>query len=173
MGVIDWLRRWREEQDAPIGETRTVREIVSALDWLAPERARLAAAFAYLLGRVAFADLDISDQEAAEMENLLERRGGLSAEEAAIVTRMAKDHARLFGGTEDFLVAREFAGLASLEQRRALIHCLFAVAAADQEISTIEDNAIKQIADELKIDRGEVSALRAEFRHFLGTLKGR
>jgi uncharacterized tellurite resistance protein B-like protein len=84
---------------------------------------------------------------------------------------MAKTHARLFGGTENYLVAREFDQIASGKQKRDLLRCLFAVAAADDELSTAEDNEIRQIADELKIDRREVAALRAEHKDILASLK--
>ena len=45
------------------GATATVRKIVRALEEMEPARARYVAAFAYLLGRVAHADLDISAEE--------------------------------------------------------------------------------------------------------------
>jgi hypothetical protein len=41
-------------------ETETVRKIVRQLDNLEPERARFIAAFAYILSRVARADINIS-----------------------------------------------------------------------------------------------------------------
>ena len=44
-------------------ETETVRDIATALTATSPDRARLLAAFAYLLGRVAFADHDVSESE--------------------------------------------------------------------------------------------------------------
>ena len=42
------------------GDTETVRSIAASLDALPPERARWIAAFAFLLCRVAKADLDLS-----------------------------------------------------------------------------------------------------------------
>src|SRR6185503_14010051 len=63
-------------------ETESVREIVRALDRLEPDRARFLAAFAYILGRVARADLVISEAESGEMERLLVQQGGLAPEQA-------------------------------------------------------------------------------------------
>ena len=46
-------------------ETETVRKIVAALDSMEPERARFIAAFAFILCRVARADLHISPRKRA------------------------------------------------------------------------------------------------------------
>src|SRR3990172_10418282 len=117
-------------------ETETVRKIVDALDRLEPERARYIAAFAYLLGRVAHADQHISPEETQEMERLVMERGGLPEEQAILVVQMAKTQNLLFGGTENFLVSREFEKIASREQKLALLDCLYAVSSADKSIST-------------------------------------
>ncbi len=51
------------EVDSGLGETKTVRKIVRQLDQLAPDQARYVATFAYILGRVARADLLISPEQ--------------------------------------------------------------------------------------------------------------
>jgi len=66
------------------GETETVRRIAARLEGLAPERARRLAAFAYVLARVAHADLEIDAAESAEMERIVRERGGLDDAEAAL-----------------------------------------------------------------------------------------
>ena len=63
-------------------ETETVAEIATVLTSLPPERARLLAAFTYLLGRVAFADHEVSDAERAVMETRLATEGDVSAAQA-------------------------------------------------------------------------------------------
>lgn len=172
MGIREWLGLSKaESKQENKGETKTVREIVDALDQLEPDRARFVASFAYLLGRVAHADLDISPEESAEMERIVQGIGGLPEGQALVVVQMAKTHAQLFGGTENFLVSKEFGKIASQDEKLALIRCLFAVSAADGEIAAVEDNEIKQIADELAVDRDDVSALRAGFKDFLASLK--
>src|SRR6185437_10238958 len=128
-------------------ETETVRKIVRQLDNLEPERARYIAAFAYILSRVARADMNISEVETREMEHQVIRLSGLPAEQAVLVVQIAKTQAILFGGTENFLVTQEFNGMANLEQKLALLECLFAVAAADKVISSIEDREIRLIND--------------------------
>ena len=80
------------------------------------------------------------------METLVHDQGQLSHDQAAVVVQLAKSSNLLFGGTANFLVAREFAALASYEQKIALMRCLFAVSAADDTISTAEESEIHRIA---------------------------
>ncbi|HXH48820.1 MAG TPA: TerB family tellurite resistance protein [Terriglobia bacterium] len=152
-------------------ETETVRKIVHALDAMDTEQARYIAAFAYLLSRVARADMNISDKETYEMERLVQVQGGLSEEQAILVVQMAKTQNRLFGGTEDFLVTREFNKFATHEQKLAVLTCLYAVSAADQSISTIEDNEISQTAKELFLSHKDLVAARSKYRKYLAVLK--
>jgi len=160
-----------ETEKSPAGDTETVREIVSKLDQLEPEQAKYIASFAYLLGRVANADLDISEEETRVMEKLVMEQGKIPEAQALLVVQMAKTHAQLFGGTENFLVTREFSQLASRDQKFALLRCLFAVSAADQSISTVEDNEVRQIASELQLDHEDYTAIKAEYRDYLAVLK--
>jgi uncharacterized tellurite resistance protein B-like protein len=154
-------------------ETETVRRIVRALDRLEPERARFMAAFAYLLGRVAGADLKISDDEVQVMERLIVERCGLEPAQAILVAQMAKTQTLLFGGTENYLVAREFGQIATREQSLGLLECLFAVAAADGSISVVEDNEIRRISNELRLTHEEFIQARSEYHDYLAVLRGR
>ncbi|HEY2776154.1 MAG TPA: TerB family tellurite resistance protein [Candidatus Binatia bacterium] len=153
-------------------DTQTVRKIVASLDAMDPERARFIAAFAFLLCRVARTDLVISDEEAREMERIVMEKGGLSEEQAVLVLQIAKSQEALFGGTENFLVTREFSKLATRDEKLALLDCLFAVSAADQSISTAEDNEIVRICAELQLPREEVVNARSRYREYLAVLKG-
>lgn len=153
-------------------ETETVRRIVQQLDNLEPERARYIAAFAYILSRVARADMNISDVETREMEHQVSRLSQLPAEQAVLVVQIAKTQATLFGGTENFLVTQEFNRMATIVQKLALLDCLFAVAAADSVISSIEDREIRLINDELQLTHAQYIAARYNFREYLAVLKG-
>ena len=66
-----------------------------------------------------------------------------------LVVQIAKSQNRLFGGTESYLVTREFKEISTPEQRAELLDCLFAVSAADDSISATEENLVRQIASEL------------------------
>ncbi len=149
MSVLKILGIGREESSRETGDTATVRKIVAELETMDADKARYVAAFAYILGRVAHADLDISEAETRKMEEILCRLGHLPEGHAILVVQIAKSQNRLFGHTENFLVTREFAQVSTAEQRQELLDCLFAVSAADESITSAEEAQIRQIASEL------------------------
>jgi len=168
MSIADFLGL---KKLAPTAETETVRKIIKALDEMPPEQAKYIAAFAYVLSRVARADLNISEVETQEMERLVSQLGGLPEEQAVLVVQIAKTQNILFGGTENFLVTQEFNRMASPEQKLALLHCLFAVAAADGSISSVEDHEIRQIASELMLTHPDFISVRLQYRQYLAVLQ--
>ncbi len=171
MSIRHFLGLSPEERSPAGAETATVRKIVAALDRLPAERARFIAAFAYILSRVARADLLISDVETAAMEKIVADTGGLGEELAILIVQMAKTQNLLFGATENFLVTREFNNLATREDKLNLLGCLFAVAAADDTISEAENHAVRQIARELQLEHEEFIRVRSGFRNKLAVLK--
>jgi uncharacterized tellurite resistance protein B-like protein len=168
MSLLKWLGL--DGYDAA-AETDALVEIEKALEGLPPADARHLACFAYILGRVARADHDISDEESRTMERLLAGRAGLTDDRAALVVRIASSQALRHGGTEDFIVTREFSGLATREQKLALLDCLFAVSSADRSIRTLEDNEIRRIASELKLEHRDFIAARSAHLHHLEVLR--
>jgi tellurite resistance protein len=145
------------------GDTATVRRIVSRLEALPPEQARFVASAAYTLARAAHADLDISAEETAVIERELQAHGAIDEPTAVLVAEMAKLQARTVGGTEDYVVTREFAGIASEAQRTDVLRACFAVGAASGTISAEESAVLNQIAGELQLDPAIANAIRAEF----------
>ena len=109
------------------GDTATVRRIVAKLEAMPPEKARFLAAAAYTLARAANADLDISDDETAAIERELQGHESIDEATAVLVTEMAKLQAKTVGGTEDFVVTREFKALADHDQRLVVLRACFAV----------------------------------------------
>ncbi len=171
MSIFDLFRMSQGGAPKSSNETESVRKIVQALDRLEPERAKFIAGFAYLLGRAARADLNISLKETQAMERILMERAGLPEEQAIIVIQMAKTQNILFGATENFLVSREFRSIATHEEKLALLDCLYAVAASENLIATIEDNEISQIADELRIEHPDLIAVRTRYRDSLAVFQ--
>jgi uncharacterized tellurite resistance protein B-like protein len=173
MSIFKILGFGSEDQSRPSGadDTEAVRKIVDELNHLEPQRARFIAAFSFILSRVAHADMDISKNETRAMEGIVVEHGELPEKQAIIVVQMAKTHNELFGGTENFLVTREFNRIASKAEKIALLDCLFAVSAADDSVSTVESNVIRQIADELKLDHKDYIEVRSRYRDDLSVLK--
>jgi len=121
---------------------------------------------------VAHADRDFSDDEIREMEAIVHRLGHLSEAEAVLVVEMAKLQHELFGGTESFVVTREFNEIATREQKLELLDCLFAVSAADDSISGVEEAEIRQIASELDFSHREFVAARAAWSGKRDVIRG-
>ena len=165
--VLKSLRSWLGIESSATPEFAPLRDTLDALDHLEPERARFLAAFAYLLGRVADADQDVSPAETRAMEALVQEQGQLSHEQAMVVVQLAKTSNLLFGGTANFLVAREFSERATYDQKLALLRCLFAVAATDDTISVAEESEIHRIANELRVERSDLIALRVAHTRYL------
>lgn len=159
-------------EERPESEVEAVRRIARGLEALDPDRAHYVAAFAYLLSRVANADLSVSAEETLKMEGILRTMGHLPADQAALVVEIAKAQNRLFGGTENFLVTRELRELATREQRLELLDCLFAVSAADESISGAEETQIRQIASELGFTHAELVQARSAYNDKREILKG-
>lgn len=163
--MTSWLRTLLGPAAAGEASERAdaIRAIARRLDELPQERARFVAAFAFVLSRVAHADLEISAAETRRMEEVVMEVGGLPADLAVLVVQIAKTQQVLFGGTENFLVTTRFAELASREDKERLLHALFAVSAADRDVTLAEENAIRQIATELGLEHREFTRIRAAY----------
>lgn len=162
MSILKWLGL----SDAAEPEDNQLREIEKSLEAQGPDRARYLACFAYILTRAAKADHHVSDDEARLMEQILAERAGVDEEQAALIVRIARQagHSR---GTDDYLIAREFERVASREEKLKLLDCLFAIAAVDDAIQTVEDNEVRRVASELKLEHSDYIEVRK--RH-LGNL---
>ena len=146
-------------------------ELGTELESLPPEESRFIAAFAYLLARVAGADMRTDDTELAEMARHLETFGGIEADKAQMLTASAVRIADTYSPSDDHLVARAFRDMTETPERLRLLRCLYAVAAADEMISTTEDNEIFEVAKAIGVQREQVVALRSEFKQYLGAMK--
>lgn len=163
MGFMDWLGL---AAAGPGGDDNKLAGIERSLEALGPERARYLACFAYILTRAARADHHVSDDEARIMERIVAERAQVDAEQAALIVGIARA-AGGSRGTDDYLIAREFERVASRDEKLALLDCLFAIAAADTSIKTVEDNEVRRVASELKLEHADYIEVRQ--RH-LGSL---
>lgn len=165
LGLSDTLEKTADDS------TETVRKIVSELEAMEADKARYVAAFAYILGRVAHADLHISVEETRKMEEIVHSLGHLPEDQSVLAVQIAKSQNRLVGGTENFLVTREFSKISTPEQRQELLDCLFAVSSADGSISGVEESQIRQIASELGFSHREFVKARSLYNEHREVLK--
>ena len=169
MGFFDFFRSQSAPAAAP--ETETVRKIVDSLEHMDVEKARYLAAFAYILSRVARADLKVSPEEVRVIEEQTRSHGGLTGDQAILVAQIARHQQLLFGATEDFLVTREFNRISTREEKLQLLDCLYAVAAAESSVSVVEDNEIRKVGSELGLDHSEIIGVRSRYRDRLAVLR--
>ena len=153
------------------GDTATVRRIVAKLEAMPPEQARFVAASAYILARAANADMQITDDETHAIELELEDEDGLDEATAVLVTEMAKLQAKTVGGTEDYVVTREFKAISTADQRLRIVRACFAIGAASGTISAEETAVVNEIAGELDIDASTLNGIRAEFHEQLSSVQ--
>jgi uncharacterized tellurite resistance protein B-like protein len=153
------------------GDTATVRRIVAKLEAMPPEQARLLAAAAYTLARAANADLEISDDETAAIERELQEGEHIDEPTSVMVAEMAKLQAKTVGGTEDYVVTREFKSISTPELRLRVLRACFAIAAANGSISAEETAVLNQIAEELDIDDAALNAIRADYHEQLSAVQ--
>jgi uncharacterized tellurite resistance protein B-like protein len=157
--------------DGRSSEPASLAEIEAQLDAIPPEEARFVAAFTYLLARIARADLRTDDIERDLIIERLEGFAGIDHDRATLLANTAIQAASDHQATDDHLVARAFRDMTDQAEQIRLLRCLYSVAAADETISTAEDNEIFEVAMAIGVHRSDVVGLRLEFKEYLGTLK--
>ncbi len=168
-----WIERLGlgKKTERPEGETSLGRDLAERLSDLPPERLRYLAAFGGLLGRVAFSDGEISAEETGRIRAILRHMSGLPEDEADLVTRLIAERAETLVGLEDHLYTREMNELCDADQKKVVLSCLFAVAAADDEISPEENAAVQTIAKALRLLPKDFVEIRSLYRDKLSVLK--
>jgi uncharacterized tellurite resistance protein B-like protein len=157
-----------EESQASAGQL----PVGQAVGRLGAEKARYIASFAHLLGRVAGADLVISPEESREMLRIIREESDLPEPQAKMVLELAQS--RDAGEeTVDSIVSQQFARMAVRDQKLSLLSCLFSVAAAEGDISHVEEQTIKQIAGEIDVTDRDYVAVRYRYLKHLSGHRGR
>lgn len=171
MSILKMLGLKKKSDDGQKTVVEGLRRIAGNLEALGPQRSLFVAAVAYVLSRVAYADMEVSAEEQAAMERLIMEHAGLPEDQAVLVVQMARTHTALFGGTDNYLITREFARTSTQEQKLALLDCVFAVAAADHNVSTVEEAEIRKVGKELGLSHEDYIETRLRYREHLAVLK--
>ncbi len=102
-----------------------------------------------LLARVAEVDQGIAGIEKQAIAEILVDEWGLSRQAAALVADVAASE--IPKSLDDFRLRREFFSATTPKERREFLQALFAVAAADGEVSNEEVEEIRSVAHALKL----------------------
>ncbi len=173
MSFLQFLGLTEKSTTNPAEEdTSTMQAIISELSTLPQERARYLAAFAYILGRAAYADSKVNAAEIEKMKTIVNGLGHIPTDQVDLVVDIATNQVKLFGGTENFLVSRRFREISTEEQRIELLDCVFAVSAADKSITVVEEGQARQISKELGLNHDKFIAARSSYLEHVAAVKG-
>lgn len=139
------------------------------LGHLPANKARDLAAMALLLGRVAHADSEVTEEERVRMTGILATDLHLDEEQVVAVTELALQH-ELCLSMDRHLVLRHIRESLDHAERFDLVRSLFHLAAVD-EIDSNESEEIRVITKGLQLTNEDFIALRSEFRDHLSILK--
>ncbi len=174
MSLLEWLGLSSPSSQAASTEARSPSPAIAAIEarltGLGEARARHLAAFAVVLARSARADLDVSPEETRRMCEIVEKIGGLDEERASLVVDLASSGA--LGGADEYLASRQLRQTTEIEERRRIIDALFAVAAADDSISLVEEEEIREVANEFGLSHDDYIAARSAWRDQREVLRG-
>ncbi len=175
MSILRWLGFGDHDspgdEEAIVGSS-AVADIAARLELLGRQRARYVAAFAMTLARAARADLEVLERESKAMVDALERTTDLPHDDAELVAEMALYRNQLLGVSEDYLATRAFRDVSSRDERLQMLDALFAICAADDSITLVEEEEVRQIADELGLEHAEFVAARSRYRDQREVLRG-
>lgn len=136
------------------------------------ETVTVVTSLAGLLGAVAYADRDYSQAEEARVRQELARLHGMTASGVDAICAVLREHIVEISTVQIPRYARALVELADVELRREVLGALIELAAADESISLVETNLLRQITKSLGLSQDDYVELQAKHRALLASLKG-
>ena len=106
-----------------------------------------------LMAHVAWVDNEVCHREREAMSLGLQQLWNVPEDEARLVTEMS--HSRIMHGLDLVRLTRGFCHYTTIEERKAFLRCLFAIANAAEDTSHAEIEAIRQIAKSFELPHQE------------------
>jgi len=128
-------------------------------------------AFSGLLGRVAFSDLEISDEEISKIKKILKKTTALSEDKIDAISEIVQTEIKALAGLENHLYTAQINEIASKKQKEEIMVSLFLVAAADKNISFEENEEIRVISKALGFTHRDFVDIRSMFKEYLSSLQ--
>jgi uncharacterized tellurite resistance protein B-like protein len=170
MGYFDSLFNAPNAQNNDPNFSEDLNHITKELQDLPEGQARYYAALSMLLGRVAYADHDFSEDEVQEISDLLIEKLSFSREDASTVSSLSKERT-LVPNVENHIFVKVVKENTTPEQRIDILSMLFKVAASEDGISSAENEEIRLISQGLAISHELYIHTRSHFREHLNVLK--
>jgi uncharacterized tellurite resistance protein B-like protein len=165
------LKRLGMGRSDPPPQNRLMAAVREHLDALPAERAEFVTAFAGLLVRVAHADLEVSEAERAALHDVIAAHAGLAPAESQAVADVVVHQATVLGGINYASLTRTVNELGTETDKEHVIDCLYAIATADDTISVIEDEEIRQVARALLLTHAQFIAVRSRYKERLEVIQ--
>ena len=161
MGFLDFYLKKEDTK-----KITSIHKIVNTIIEQEAEKADNIAMVAFLLARVAYCDLDVSEEEKLRIKSIVKEKYGFSQETANLIMELAVAQNIQEGSSDNYLVAREFKNSTSIEEREDFLRFLFEVACADKDISPEEEAELKVIGQEFGIPDSDFVLIRREFSEY-------
>jgi uncharacterized tellurite resistance protein B-like protein len=162
-------------QDCSVAQREKLGNLFAELEQLlhtySDEEVKLITGFSGLLGKVAYSDRIIKDEELKEIEKILLESTSLSSSLYEAVLDVVRRNTKELKGLQDYRYLRILNEVCSKEQKMDILQALFAVAAADDEIDFHEDHDLAIIAKGLNLSQQEFTEVRVKFSDKLSVMK--
>lgn len=169
--ILQRLGLQSEKQLNGGGESKLGKQLAELLNYPDEDRLRFLAAFGGLLGRVANADNDISESEIKRIKAILLHFTDVNEKEADAVEKIILENTKTLAGLENHIYTREINELADKNKKLEILSCLFAVAAADDEITTDENESLRLISKALLLNNDDFISIRSMYKNKLSVMK--
>jgi uncharacterized tellurite resistance protein B-like protein len=165
-----WLSRASAVQQVEGAEQlyQTLRGELSEMD---EESVLVISAMVGLLGAVAYADSEFSEQERQRVRQELARIDGMSPRGIDAACEALSRNILEIATVQVPRYSRILRELADQELRVQVLEMLVALAAADQVITSAETNVMRQITTALGLTQRDYNAAQAKYRDHLAVLK--
>lgn len=163
--------RWsKNAENDPEGHAlaRAVRTHLPDVD---SETVRIITAIAGLLGGVAYADRQYSQDEAAAVRAQLETIAGLTSRGVESIVASLKEHLVEISTVQSPRYCRTLVELADRDLRLRVLGMLVDIAAADGNLSTEETTLLRNTATSLGLTQSDYNALQNAHRDKLNVLR--
>jgi uncharacterized tellurite resistance protein B-like protein len=171
MGLLKLLGI-RKEERAGRDELGTLFEGIEGIIGDRPvDETKLITGYAGLLGRVAYADLEITDDEVDRIRRVLSSTLGLADAEIDAIVEILNRHRVQLLSIEDHLYTRLINDVADRPRKLKLLRALYEVGAADGSVREREDQEIRVISKALMLSHSDFIDARREFGDRLAVLR--
>lgn len=128
-------------------------------------------AYAGIIGKISYADMEISSVEADRMQNIFETVLKLSKTSASLLVSILETHRIQLFSVEDHFYSRLVNELLSLDEKKALLEASFEVAAADGSVSKEEDVVLYDVSRSMHLSHRDFVEVKKRYAKYLDVLK--